>query len=53
MAATQYISACRHGHDDLLRFKTGIRMGKKGDASDFEHGMVVDSRQAKLSIRLS
>ena len=27
-----------------------IRMGKKGDLSDFEHGMVVGARPAGLSI---
>ncbi len=27
-----------------------IRMGKKGDLSDFEHGMVVGARRAALSI---
>ncbi|MEQ2299371.1 hypothetical protein AMECASPLE_014440 [Ameca splendens] len=30
MAATQCIQACRNGQDDLLQFKPGIRMGKKG-----------------------
>ncbi len=37
MAATQ--SRC--DEDDLLKFKPSIRMGKKGDLSDFERGMVV------------
>jgi len=50
MAATQCISAYRCGKDDLLKFKPSIRMGKKGDLSDFEHGMVVDTRRAGLSI---
>ncbi len=36
--------------DDLLKFKPSIRMGKKGDLSDFERGMVVGARQAGLSI---
>ncbi len=41
MAATQCIYASRCGEDDLLKFKPSIRMGKKGDLSDFERGMVV------------
>ncbi len=36
--------------DDLLKFKPSIRMGKKGDLSDFECGMVVGARRAGLSI---
>ncbi len=36
--------------DDLLKFKPSIRMGKKGDLSDFEWGMVVGVRRAGLSI---
>ncbi len=36
MAATQCIYASRCGEDDLLKFKPSIRMGKKGDLSDFE-----------------
>ncbi len=39
MAATQYIF-------DLLKFKPSIRMGKKGDLSDFARGMVVGARRA-------
>ncbi len=35
----------------LLKFKLNIRMGKKGDLSDFEHGMVVGARRAGLSLR--
>ncbi len=34
----------------LLKFKPSIKMGKKGDLSDFEHGMVVGARRAGLSI---
>lgn len=30
MAGSQCIYACRHGHDDLLKFKLSIEMGKKG-----------------------
>ncbi len=40
----------RCGEDDLLKFKPSIRMGKKGDLSDFERGMVVGARRAGLSI---
>ncbi len=41
---------CRCGEDDLLKFKPNIRMGKKGDLSDFERGMVVGVRRAALRI---
>ncbi len=34
----------------MLKFKPSIRMGKKGDLSDFERGMVVGPRRADLSI---
>ncbi len=34
----------------LLRFKPSVRMGKKGDLSDFERGMVVGARRTGLSI---
>ncbi len=50
MAATQCIWASRCGEDDLLKFKPSIRMGKKGNLSDFERGMVVGARRAGLSI---
>ncbi len=50
MAATQCMWASRCGEDDFLKFKPSIRMGKKGDLSDFERGMVVCARQAGLSI---
>ncbi len=40
----------RCGEDDLLMFKPSIRMGKKGDLSDFEHGMVVGAIRAGLSL---
>ncbi len=42
--------ASTSGEDKLLKFKPSIRMGKKGDLRDFEHGMVVGARQAGLSI---
>ena len=35
------LSAFRAGQDNLLKFKPSIRMGKKGDLSDFERGMLV------------
>ncbi len=38
------------GEDDLLKFKPSIRMGNKGDLSDFGCGMVVGARRAGLSI---
>ncbi len=50
MAATQCIYASRCGEEDLLKFKPSIRMGKKGDLSDFESGMVFGARRAGLSI---
>ncbi len=42
--------ASRCGEEELLKFKLSIRMGKKGDLSDFECGMVVGARRADLSI---
>ncbi len=42
--------ASRCGEEELLKFKPSIRMGKKGDLSDFERGMVVGARRADLSI---
>ncbi len=50
MAATQCILASRCAEDDLLKLKPSIRMGKKGDLSDFERGMFVGDRRAGLSI---
>ncbi len=44
------MQASRCGEDDLQKFKPSIRMGKKGDLSDFERGMVVAARRADLSI---
>lgn len=41
MKAIKCIPAWRHGENDLMNFKVGIRMGKKGDLSDFECDMVV------------
>ena len=52
----QQLNAFSHidmGQDDLLKFKPSIRMGKKGDLSDFEHDMVVVYRRAGLSISLT
>ena len=34
----------------MLKFKLSIRMGKKGNLSDFERGMVVGGRWAGLSM---
>ncbi len=34
----------------MLKLKPSIRLGKKGDLSDFERGMVVGARQTGLSI---
>lgn len=31
MLATQCITACRHGQDNLKKFKRSCRMGKKGN----------------------
>lgn len=36
----QQPSACRHGQDELLKFKASISMMKKGDLRDFKHGTV-------------
>jgi len=33
------------GQDYLLKFKLSITMEKKGDLSDFQHGMVVGARR--------
>ncbi len=41
----------RCGEDHLLKFKPSIIIGKKGDISDFEHGMFVGARGAGLSIK--
>lgn len=39
-----------NGQDHLQKFKANIRMGKKGDLSDFECGMAAGARWASLSI---
>jgi len=39
--------------DNLLNSKLNVRIGKKGDLSNFECGMVVGARQAGLSISQS
>lgn len=38
--------AGRYGQDNLLKFTRRIRIGKKGDSSDFEHGVVIGARWA-------
>lgn len=37
---------------NLLKFKPIIRMGKRGDISDFEHNMVVGVRRAGPNMKL-
>jgi len=49
----QCIYGCGPGQDNLLNSKLNVRMGKKGDSSNFEHGMVVGARRAGLSISQS
>jgi len=44
------IKECGPGQDYLLNSKLNVRMGKKGDLSNFESGMVVGARRAGLSI---
>jgi len=41
------------GQDNLLNSKLIVRMGKKGDLSNFDSGMIVGARQAGLSISQS
>lgn len=50
MAATQCVQVLKCDRDDLVNFKPSIRIGKKGDFSDFECGMVFDMSQADLTI---
>ena len=50
MAATKGIKACRCGQEVQLFFRPNVRMGKKCDRSDFDHGMIVGARQGGLSI---
>lgn len=38
MAATRCIRTCGRDGDDLLKSKESIRIGKKGDLSDFDCG---------------
>ena len=42
--------ACRRGQEVQLFFRPNVRMGKKCDLSDFDHGMIVGARQGGLSI---
>lgn len=50
MTATFCIYACRHGQDNILKFKPSIRLERKGDLSEYKRGMVVCARQAALSV---
>lgn len=43
MTAAQKIQACRH--EGKGKFKLSIRMGEKGDLSNSEYGIVVDTKQ--------
>lgn len=45
MAATQCIKPCGRDGDDLLKSKESIRIGKKGDLSDFDCGTVVGCKR--------
>jgi len=49
----QCIYGCGPDQDNLLNSKLNVRMGKKGDLSNFESGMVVGARWAGLSISQS
>ena len=49
MAATKSINAGRYGQEVQLLFRPNVRMGKKCDLSDFDHGMIVGTRQSGLS----
>lgn len=41
---------CRHSQDDLLKFKVEQGdLGKKGNLSDFDCGMVIGARRAGLN----
>jgi len=44
---------CGPGQDNLLNSKLNVRMGKKGDLSNFERGMVFVARRASLNISQS
>ena len=39
-----------HGQEVQLFFRANVRMGKKCDLSDFDHGMIVGATQGGLNI---
>jgi len=53
MAVALMHLGCGPGQDNLLNSKLNVRMGKKGDLSKFECGIVVGARRAGLSITQS
>ena len=50
VAASKCIKACRHRQEVQLLFRPNIRMWQECDQSDFDHGMIVGSRQGDLNI---
>ena len=52
VAVAKCIKACRHGQEVQLFFRLNVRMGKKCDLSDFDHGMIIGARQGGLSQKL-
>jgi len=42
-----------HTHTHIMNSKLNVRMGKKGDLSNFKRGMIVGARRAGLSISQS
>ena len=50
MAATKCMKACGCGQEVQLSFRPNVRMGKKGDLSDFDCGLIVDASQGGLSV---
>ena len=44
------IKACRCGQEGQLFFRPNVRMGKKCDLSDFDHGTIVGAKQGGLSM---
>lgn len=50
IAAAQCIKACKHGQDNVLKWKLSLTMWKKNDLHDFECHMVVATKQGDVSI---